>query len=84
MKVIHVPFGFRPDPVGGTEVYVEALAREQQRRGVDVVVAAPGRESTRHMDNGLPISRFGVFLVSPSARPKSIRVLVAGLICAKT
>ena len=58
MKVIHVPFCFRPDPVGGTEVYVEALAREQQRRGVDVVVAAPGRETEWHALDGLSVRRF--------------------------
>jgi glycosyltransferase involved in cell wall biosynthesis len=60
MKVIHGPFCFRPDPVGGTEVYVEALAREQQRRGVDVVVAAPAAQAWHHVDNGLPVRRFAV------------------------
>jgi glycosyltransferase involved in cell wall biosynthesis len=58
VKVIHVPFCFRPDPVGGTEVYVEALAREQQRRGVEVVVAAPGHETVGHADDGLSVRRF--------------------------
>ncbi len=58
MKVIHVPFGFRPDPVGGTEVYVEALAREQQRRGLETVVAAPGGENSAHTDAGLSVRRF--------------------------
>jgi glycosyltransferase involved in cell wall biosynthesis len=60
VKVIHVPFCFRPDPAGGTEVYVEALAREQQRRGLDVLVAAPARETSSHLDAGLRVHRFGV------------------------
>jgi glycosyltransferase involved in cell wall biosynthesis len=60
MKVIHVPFCFRPDPVGGTEVYVEALAREQQRRGIDVIIAAPAKKSSRYTEGGLPVRRFRV------------------------
>jgi glycosyltransferase involved in cell wall biosynthesis len=60
MKVIHVPFCFRPDPVGGTEVYVEALAREQQRRGIDVMIAAPAKQSSCYMEGGLRVRRFGV------------------------
>src|SRR6266853_2396903 len=43
MKVIHVPFCFYPDPVGGTEVYVASLAKEQRRQGVAAMVAAPGQ-----------------------------------------
>jgi len=42
MKVIHIPFGFAPDPVGGTEVYVAQLARDLQQLGVDAIIAAPG------------------------------------------
>jgi glycosyltransferase involved in cell wall biosynthesis len=64
VKVIHVPFCFRPDPIGGTEIYVERLAREQQRRGVDVVVAAPASETSRYMDAGLSVRRFAVSGVS--------------------
>jgi glycosyltransferase involved in cell wall biosynthesis len=46
--------------MGGTEVYVEALAREQQRRGVDVVIVAPGRQISHAVDAGLPVRRFSV------------------------
>ncbi|MBV9542925.1 MAG: glycosyltransferase, partial [Chloroflexi bacterium] len=59
MKVVHVPFCFPPDVVGGTEVYVDALAREQQRRGIEVVVAAPADESHQYDYNGLHVRRFG-------------------------
>jgi glycosyltransferase involved in cell wall biosynthesis len=46
--------------MGGTEVYVEALAREQQRRGLSVAVAAarPSETTTHHVDAGLPVYRF--------------------------
>ena len=60
MKVIHVPFRFRPDAMGGTEVYVEALAREQLLRGMEVVVAAPGQATTRQVESSLPVYRFAV------------------------
>jgi glycosyltransferase involved in cell wall biosynthesis len=58
MKVLHVPFCFRPDPVGGTEVYVEALAREQVAAGTQVVVAAPGAANVAYAVDGLPVRRF--------------------------
>ena len=58
MKIVHVPFCFRPDPVGGTEVYVEALAGEQRRRGMDVVVAAPAPVEGRYELDGLEVRRF--------------------------
>ena len=58
MKILHVPFTFYPDPGGGTEVYVEALAREQQRRGDAVAIAAPGEREARYEHDGLPVRRF--------------------------
>ena len=60
MKVVHIPFCFHPDPVGGTEVYVESLARETQARGLAVVVAAPGSQSCRYEHRGLEVRRFAV------------------------
>lgn len=60
MKTVHVPFGYFPDPVGGTEVYVAALARALQRQGHDVVVAAPGREDTAYAHDGIRVRRFRV------------------------
>ena len=60
MKVIHVPFGFYPDPVGGTEVYVHALSMEMQKAGVDVLVAAPAREGAHYNHGSLPVRRFQI------------------------
>lgn len=56
---MHVPFCFKPDEVGGTEVYVEALAREQQRSGIRVVIAAPSQSAEHYECNGLEVYRFG-------------------------
>ena len=65
MRVVHIPFGFYPDPVGGTEIYVAALARGQQRRGAEVVIAAPGDRDASYEHAGLPVRRFPV---SPTVR----------------
>ena len=41
MKVVQAAGWYHPDSVGGTEVYVAALARELRASGHDVLVAAP-------------------------------------------
>jgi glycosyltransferase involved in cell wall biosynthesis len=58
MTSIHVCYGFPPDPIGGTEVYVAALARELARSGDRVVVAAPAKESASYSWEGLSVRRF--------------------------
>jgi len=60
MKVIHIPFGFEPDPVGGTEVYVAQLARDLQRLGVDAIIAAPGERCRAYTIDGLRVFRFAI------------------------
>lgn len=60
MKVIHVPFCFYPDPSGGTEVYVKSLASRQQQYGANVVIAAPGKETSSYEYLGLPVRRFAI------------------------
>ena len=59
MKVVHVPFCFFPDPVGGTELYVQSLARAQRQRGVSAIIAAPGSRSEQYEHDGLLVRRFG-------------------------
>jgi glycosyltransferase involved in cell wall biosynthesis len=58
MKIIHVPFTFSPDPIGGTEVYVDNLARDLHGLGVDAIVAAPGETSRAYMLDGLRVRRY--------------------------
>jgi len=60
VKVVQVPFCFYPDPVGGTEVYVEALARRLLVGGLEVIVAAPGDTATSYDHHGLQVHRFAV------------------------
>ncbi len=59
MKVLHVPFHYFPDAVGGTEVYTAALAERLQGLGVQVAIAAPGHEPARYVDRGIAVHRFG-------------------------
>jgi len=60
MKVLHVPYCYYPDPVGGTEVYVASLARVQQARSYEVAIAAPAEQSRTYFHDGLPVHRFGI------------------------
>jgi len=60
VKLLQVPYCFYPDPVGGTEVYVESLARELQRAGDSVVIAAPAAAEASYDHAGLPVRRFAL------------------------
>ena len=62
MKVLHVPFGYYPDPVGGTEVYVAELADALRRLGIDSAIAAPalGTAARRYEHDGVTVYRFEV------------------------
>lgn len=60
MKILHVPFCYYPDPIGGTEVYVEALCRCLKNSGVENVIAAPARESSDYEWNSQRVRRFKI------------------------
>jgi len=60
MISLHVPFGFFPDPVGGTEVYVAELAAALARQGHPPIIAAPASNDAEYVHEGLPVHRFAV------------------------
>ncbi len=60
MKIIQVPFCFYPDNVGGTEVYVDWLARALVRTGAGIVIAAPGPRDATYVHEGLRVRRVAV------------------------
>jgi glycosyltransferase involved in cell wall biosynthesis len=65
VKIIHVPFCFYPDAVGGTEVYVASLVRLLKgEHGCEVLIAAPGAKSETYTHDNLRVRRFAV---SPEA-----------------
>ncbi len=59
MKILQVPYTFHPDPVGGTEIYVDAMARQLRRLGVESVIAAPGPYDQLYDYDGLRVHRLG-------------------------
>jgi len=59
-KVLHVPFTFFPDSVGGTEIYVEALAQELTKLGTTNLIAAPHTETITYEHNDLKVCRFEI------------------------
>lgn len=73
MRVVHVPYTFHPDGMGGTEVYVEALARIQRQQGVSVVIAAPGPRDTSYEHEACPVRRF-----ASSPRLSNLRAIYGG------
>jgi len=60
VKILHVPYVYYPDAVGGTEVYVEGLVRELANLGVHGVIAAPAPKEEAYEVDGLAVRRFGV------------------------
>lgn len=70
MKVLHIPFCFYPDAVGGTEVYVAGLVEELVHEGVESVIAAPDGASREYIYQGTRVRRFGIN--SDSGKPSGL------------
>lgn len=60
MKIIHVPFGYFPDAIGGTELYVHWLVKELQSQNLDCLVAAPGKTNGSYVFEDVTVRRFAV------------------------
>lgn len=58
MRVLHIPYCYYPDAVGGTEVYVASLAAWQRTFGCEVAVAAPGDADASYRHEDMPVWRF--------------------------
>ncbi|HAN47228.1 MAG TPA: glycosyl transferase group 1 [Cyanobacteria bacterium UBA8156] len=69
MQVLHVPYIFHPDPVGGTEVYVQNLIRALQTLGWQGAIAAPGKTTHHYLWQDLPVYRYGL---NPNPNPSEI------------
>ncbi|NJM27249.1 MAG: glycosyltransferase family 4 protein [Pseudanabaena sp. RU_4_16] len=68
MKIIQVPYCFYPDPIGGTEIYVEALSHHLQSQGLDILIAAPGAIDRTYQHQQLSVHRF-----APSSKISDLR-----------
>ncbi len=63
MRIVQAVGWYFPDSLGGTEVYVGALAHQLRRRGHEVLVAAPDAANTteRHYEHdGIPVYRYPI------------------------
>jgi glycosyltransferase involved in cell wall biosynthesis len=63
MRVVHLLGWYPPESLGGTELYVDALARWLHRAGHDVLVAAPdgsGAPARTYEHGGIPVYRYPV------------------------
>ena len=60
VKVLQVPFNYYPEAVGGTEIYVEALAQRLRAHGVESVIAAPAQQNGTLERNGLCVRRYAL------------------------
>lgn len=67
-KVFQIPFTYYPDPMGGTEVYTEALAERLKAHDIQSVVVAPGGENAASERRGLRVRRYalGAKVTDPS------------------
>src|SRR5437773_2870350 len=70
MKVLHVPYTFHPDPMGGTEVYVEGLIRQLRVLGIASAVAAPASQDDAYEYRGILVRRYGI-----SPKPRNLQAL---------
>lgn len=59
-SVLHVPFTYWPDAIGGTEVFVRSLARCLDRHGVRSIVAAPGAQHAEYRQDGIEVIRYAL------------------------
>lgn len=58
MKILHVPYTFAPDAMGGTEYYVQALAQQGRALGYEVAIAAAGACDSVYQIDGIDVYRF--------------------------
>jgi len=63
MRIVHALGWYFPDSLGGTEVYVQGVAKRMSRLGHQIMVAAPQQGITGPRDyehNGLQVYRFPI------------------------
>jgi glycosyltransferase involved in cell wall biosynthesis len=65
-NVLHVPYCYAPDPMGGTEVYVQSLAEGLSRRGIRSSIAAPGKHDESYESGGLSVHRYALDSAAPA------------------
>jgi glycosyltransferase involved in cell wall biosynthesis len=57
-EILHVPYTYFPDPVGGTEIYVASLVAALRSHGLAGAVAAPAEADAAYEHEDVPVFRF--------------------------
>lgn len=73
MKAVHAVGWYFPDSLGGTEVYVAAIARDLRRAGLDVRIAAPrpgASGCSEYEHEGVPVFRYPIPAVPTRAEAR--------------
>jgi glycosyltransferase involved in cell wall biosynthesis len=60
LKILHVPYTYYPDPVGGTEIYVEQLVQGLSALNIENIVVAPGKTNECYEHRGVMVQRIPV------------------------
>ncbi len=60
MKILQIPYCYYPEPVGGTEVYVESLSAKIGELGHTCVIAAPGNKTEQYFHEGIKVRRYAI------------------------
>jgi glycosyltransferase involved in cell wall biosynthesis len=69
VKVVHIPYTFAPDPVGGTEIYVEGLCHELRAREIEPLIVAP---SSKGVEEAYEHNGLRVYRLSSTSKTKSM------------
>jgi glycosyltransferase involved in cell wall biosynthesis len=57
ISVLHLPFTYFPDPVGGTEIYVASLVGALRSHRVHSAIAAPAEAEASYLQGDFPVFR---------------------------
>ncbi len=64
LDVLHVVYLYTPEPLGGTEVYVQSLVHEAAAQGQRCAIAAPGRRNEHYQVSGVDVYRIAAELTT--------------------
>ena len=58
--VLHVPYTYFPDAVGGTEIYAAGLVEALRTHGIASAIAAPAAAAATYRHDDVPVFRFAI------------------------
>ena len=64
VDVLHVAYLYTPEPLGGTEVYVQSLVQEATSFGLGCAIAAPGALNEHYQVDGIDVYRVAANLTT--------------------